>query len=271
MTNIAFGTQRISQHTPQHIQALKEAIKSGITMIDTSPTYMDGGAHEAIALAFREFDDDVIDNIEIVTKFGSEIVLNKDNCLPHVSLAMGCIDERDIASIKRLLETIAKESKELIGGLKPTLPLKVTGIRTSINARGECFSLASFSNRRTSINTKGEKVSVFEIEKTKDLQSLHEKVMKKVGSYFSFDVSSDMIYGDEEVAETTLLWIKNYPEKVSYENYFPHITIGYGEIENIPFPIKFKASRLALCHLGNHCTCRKVLVSIDLNRQKTDF
>lgn len=69
MANIAFGTQRISQHNPQHIQVLKEAIKSGITLIDTSASYMDGGAHEAIALAFREFDDDVIDNIEIVTKF----------------------------------------------------------------------------------------------------------------------------------------------------------------------------------------------------------
>ncbi|MCF6330346.1 MAG: aldo/keto reductase [Sulfurimonas sp.] len=69
MAKIAFGTQRISQHNPQHIQALKEAIKSGITMIDTSPLYMNGGAYEAIALAFREFDSDVIDNIKIVTKF----------------------------------------------------------------------------------------------------------------------------------------------------------------------------------------------------------
>ncbi len=69
MAKIAFGTQRISQYNPKHIQALKEAIKSGITMIDTSISYMDGGAHEAIALAFREFGDDVIDNIEVVTKF----------------------------------------------------------------------------------------------------------------------------------------------------------------------------------------------------------
>jgi len=210
-------------------------------------------AVDVVLLPDEEMMDKAIQvNAYMVHKFGSEIVLNKENCLPHISLAMGCIDERDIASIKRLLETIAKESKELIGGLKPTLPLKVTGIRTSINARGE-------------------KVSVFEIGKTKELQSLHEKVMKKVGSYFGYDVSSDMIYGNEEVAETTLLWIKNYSEKASFENFFPHITIGYGEIENIPFPIKFKASRLALCHLGNHCTCRKVLVSIDLNRQKTDF
>ena len=202
-------------------------------------------AVDVVLLPDEEMTDKAIQaNVEIVTKFGSEIVLNKDNCLPHISLAMGCIDENDINSIKKVLELVSEES--------PLSDLKAIDIRTSIN-------------------TKGEKVSVFEIEKTKDLQSLHEKVMKKVGSYFSFDVSSDMIYGDEEVAETTLLWIKNYPEKVSYENFFPHITIGYGEIENIPFPIKFKASRLALCHLGNHCTCRKVLVSIDLNRQKTDF
>lgn len=69
MAKIAFGTQRISQYNPQHIQALKEAIKSGITMIDTSISYMDSGAHKAIALAFREFDKDVIDNIEIISKF----------------------------------------------------------------------------------------------------------------------------------------------------------------------------------------------------------
>ena len=35
-------------------------------------------------------------NTELVEKFGSEIVLNKKNCLPHISLAMGCINERDV-------------------------------------------------------------------------------------------------------------------------------------------------------------------------------
>lgn len=69
MKKIAFGTQRISEHNPQHLQALKEAIKSGITMIDTSPTYMDGSAQRTIALAFREFADEVRESIEIVTKF----------------------------------------------------------------------------------------------------------------------------------------------------------------------------------------------------------
>ncbi|MEA2100455.1 MAG: aldo/keto reductase [Campylobacterota bacterium] len=70
MSNFAFGTYRISDYNPQHIEALREAIESGITMIDTSSNYMDGGAEKAIALAFREFDDDKKDDVEIVSKFG---------------------------------------------------------------------------------------------------------------------------------------------------------------------------------------------------------
>jgi hypothetical protein len=122
----------------------------------------------------------------------------------------------------------------------------------------------AISNTRTSTNSRGEIVSVFEIKKTKELQSLHEKAMKKVELFFSYDVTEDMIY-DADVAESALLWIKNYPEKASFANFLPHITIGYGRIENVPsFPIEFNASRLAVCHLGNHCTCRKILISVDL-------
>ncbi|MFA6138525.1 MAG: aldo/keto reductase [Sulfurimonas sp.] len=70
MSNFAFGTYRISDYNPQHIEALKEAIESGITMIDTSSNYMDGGAERAIALAFRGFSNEVKSKIEIVGKFG---------------------------------------------------------------------------------------------------------------------------------------------------------------------------------------------------------
>jgi len=176
-------------------------------------------------------------NAELVEKFGKKIVLNKENCLPHISLAMGCVDEKDIAVIEKILQSVAEQC--------PLVDLTVSGVRTTVNA-------------------KGEKVSVFEVEKTNGLQSLHENVMEKLTPYFSTEATEDMIYGDEDVAETTLLWIKNYPEKSSFANFSPHITIGYGEIENQPSPGKLTASRLALCHLGNHCTCRKILVSIKL-------
>lgn len=69
MSNFAFGTNRISEHNPQHITALKEAIKSGITMIDTSSNYMDGASERAISIALNEFDDSLVDEIEIVSKY----------------------------------------------------------------------------------------------------------------------------------------------------------------------------------------------------------
>ncbi len=80
MKKIAFGTYRISNHNPEHITALKHAIKSGVRMIDTSSNYMDGGAERAIALALQSFDEDVRDEMEIVSKFG---YIQNDNMARH--------------------------------------------------------------------------------------------------------------------------------------------------------------------------------------------
>jgi 2'-5' RNA ligase len=175
-------------------------------------------------------------NTELVKKFGKKIVLNKKNCLPHISLAMGCIDEEDVAAIEEILRSIAKSS---LGDLT------ILGVQVSENSAGE-------------------KVSAFEVGKTKELQSLHETIMERLEPYLSRDVTAEEI-NDEDVVETTLSWIKDYREKSSFGGFFPHITIGYGEVSSPPsFPIKFTASKLALCHLGNHCTCRKVLASFEL-------
>ncbi len=182
-------------------------------------------------------------NTELVRKYGmdstgspqAEIVLDKSNCLPHISLAMGCIEDSDISAAGKVLEEIAEQN--------PAGELKVVGVQVTED-------------------TKGEKTSAFKVEKTQQLQSIHERVSQELTRYFSFDVTRDMIYGGNEVAETTLLWIRGYREKSSFERFSPHITIGYGQAKELAGPIEFRASQLALCHLGNHCTCRKVLVSV---------
>ena len=115
MSNFAFGTYRISDLNPQHIEALKEAIASGISMIDTSSNYMDGGAERAIALAFREFDDEVKNSVEIVSKFGyiqnSNMQLHKEKAFEDVveysencfhSIAKSFMHEQLTLSLKRL-------------------------------------------------------------------------------------------------------------------------------------------------------------------------
>jgi 2'-5' RNA ligase len=177
-------------------------------------------------------------NQDLVRRHGRHIVLDRATCLPHVSLAMGCIEIADVEPVGRALETIA-------GGC-PAGDLVITGIATTLNALGQ-------------------QVSAFVLAQTEALRSLHERVMNEMQSHFSYDVTAQMVHGDEEVAPTTLAWIRNYREKAAFRAFIPHITIGYGMVtEPMTFPIRFAASRLALCHLGNHCTCRKVLASAQL-------
>jgi len=176
-------------------------------------------------------------NRRLIANGRPEIVLSQEDCLPHISLAMGCIDEAEVTAIRKRLESLARRT--------PVRQLQVLGIIASVNSRGETTSL-------------------LDVDRTEELQALHEQVMQEMTPFFRYDVSEDMI-DDDVVAGTTLDWIRTYPQKAGYERFRPHITIGYGQVPaGLSFPIVFSVLRLALCHLGNHCTCRKVLWSCDL-------
>ncbi len=171
-------------------------------------------------------------NRRLITDRPPEIVLSREDHLPHISLAMGCIEETDVPALQRRLKNLARQTS--------VRQLKIVGITSSTNTRGETTSL-------------------LDVEKTEELQTLHERIMQEMQPFFRYDVSEAMIY-DAVVAPSTLDWIRTYPQKSSYENFHPHITLGYGQAPaDLSFPIPFAVSRLALCHLGNHCTCRRIL------------
>ena len=46
-------------------------------------------------------------NQALINTFNNKIILDKQNCLPHISLAMGCIEKEDIAEIDTVLKDIA--------------------------------------------------------------------------------------------------------------------------------------------------------------------
>ena len=176
-------------------------------------------------------------NKELLKSNPAKIVLDKKGCLPHISLAMGSIDESTIGETEKILNSIAKQTA--LGQL--------SAIGIDVQKMGN-----------------GEKVSCFKIEKPPVLQTLHAEVMLKMTPYFSNEVRAEMLVNPSEVNESTLYWIKNYPEDSGFKKFYPHITIGYGEISNLSFPVKFAASKLALCQLGNECTCRKILASVNI-------
>jgi hypothetical protein len=165
-----------------------------------------------------------------------KIVLNKVNCLPHISLAMGVINEDRIAEIGEVLRAIVRR-----------ISLKAL-VATCIH---------------TQVLLSGRTVSAFQIENTGQLQSLHEDIMRRLEPFFSYIVTEDMLHSPPAADETTLQWIKNFPENSGFKGFFPHITIGFGRLSGVSFPIKFTISKVALCHLGNHCTCRKILSLIE--------
>jgi 2'-5' RNA ligase len=175
-------------------------------------------------------------NRELLKNNPEKIILDREKCLPHISLAMGCIEQRRVNDIEIILQK---------------------------NVADFSVGLLNIENVHTHTNITGEKVSVLQIENTSRLQRLHEKVMTSMKPYFSYDLTADMLLSDGIVGESTLQWIKKFPSESSYNNFFPHITLGYGEIKLEFLPVRFNVSKIALCHLGNHCTCRKVLAAAE--------
>ncbi len=193
-------------------------------------------AVDVVLLPSREVTSQAIEaNKRLLKQNIGRIILDKESCLPHISLAMGCMEKKDITDIEEILHAIA-------GKYDPGL-LNISGISIATNALGE-------------------KVSSFEVKKTEKLLSLHEEVMRRTSPYFSYNITGEMVLSPPKADEPTLLWIRNYPGKSAFENFFPHITVGYGQLDEFPFTAEFTASKLALCHLGNNCTCKKVLAAV---------
>lgn len=171
-------------------------------------------------------------NREIMEGGMGEIVLDTEKCLPHITLAMGCIKNEDLPEINKVLHEIADSCEPI-----------------TLNAN-------FYEQYKTFIG----------FERTSDICDLHEIVMVRLARYFSYNVSEDMFYREEkeQINGITFDYVKTFASTSAFENYLPHITVGFGEAEIDFTPFDFTADTIALCQLGNYCTCRKVLSSYKL-------
>jgi len=61
-------------------------------------------AIDVALLPSKEMMDKAIEiNKELLKKYEDKIILDKEKCLPHISLCMGCIDEDRIPEVKQIL------------------------------------------------------------------------------------------------------------------------------------------------------------------------
>ena len=170
---------------------------------------------------------------------GGGIYLDRENCVPHISVAMLPARREDI----------------------PELVAKVARIA------GQCspmtMTIDAVAKHRGST---GETVCVFHILRSEIIQLFHKAVMNAVEPYAVPGAGPETFLG--EVSGPSIDCLHRFRKTSAYERYSPHITLGFGDlpelIPGIDFPVRFEATKAAICHLGNHCTCRSVLAEFDL-------
>ncbi len=178
----------------------------------------------------------------------TRIVLDKEKCFPHISLLMGILPEENLPLAQKILTQI------------------------DLTAQRINLSLTNLVSEDIPAKDRTLKIAGFELSKSGLLYKLHEDILKKIRPYLlEKNISKEMMYGSFEIDEKDTPWmfpyIKNFKKNSSGKKFNPHITIGDGEVKKPDYlPLSFTADRLAICHLGNYCTCRKILIEEKLEK-----
>ena len=114
--------------------------------------------------------------------------------------------------------------------------------------------------------------STLGVELTPELATLHRRLMERLEP-FCDDVDRDEAH-DAFVTDgngprpADIEWVAMFRERSALQRFDPHITIGAGALGTSVTPTPFVASRLAICHLGRFCTCRRVLRAWNLTASR---
>ncbi|MBI3895130.1 MAG: 2'-5' RNA ligase family protein [Acidobacteria bacterium] len=148
--------------------------------------------------------------------------------LPHITLVQLFVQRKNLSSLIQSIDSILRHVSPL--------SLRVT----------------KFGKTQTT--------SHLLIERTSELQSLHERLTDGVAPFEEPPGTTDTFFGAKEPARPSdVEWVAHFRSQASGNNYWPHITLGVGNLQEPAEPFDFTASRVSLCHLGRSCACRAVL------------
>ena len=190
-----------------------------------------------VLLPSKEIIDKAVQiNRELIKNTPENIVLDKENCVPHISLCMAVIDESDLEKLKNSLKNALNQFN--------TFKLKIVKLKSKINPRGQ------ISNS-------------FEIEHNEKLQKLHETVMREMDTFFQGDVLEEYFISPPEIKSPTTRWVGEYIETSAFDRFKPHISLGFGKFGKNIAPFSFTTSKIVVFQLGDYCTCRKKLIELN--------
>ena len=146
--------------------------------------------------------------------------------LPHITLTQQFVSRDSLDSVLATVDLVLRD--------RSSLRLRMTG-----GARG--------SN------------SVWmAIERTPALVGLHEELLRATLSFEVQDGNTTAFFGGD-ARERDVQWVREYRQSSSFDRFTPHITLGHAATPPFVEPIHFVATRIAVCHLGRFCTCRRVI------------
>ena len=171
-------------------------------------------------------------NRELLKTQPTNIKLSKSHYLPHISMAMGCLREDRLGPARSLLQSIAD--------------------------RCQVFEM-NMPRMQTVKAKSGESIITFDILLNQELRALHESIVNAFKPLLTQDANEAAINDAPPIASDALEWINQYIPNQCFDKFWPHITVGFGEAFPNFQPITFQGSHLAICHLGNYCTCTTIL------------
>ena len=157
------------------------------------------------------------------------ILLGSGEGIPHISLAMGAIKDDELPQLFQALKNL---------GAGKSWTIEVDKLHQKQKAT--------------------EALNSWNIVLTPALLELHNAIMQLYPPLIE-EAKPEMLIQNQPIGEGTLHWIKNYKQESAGSNFWPHITLGYGSLAQPFEPFTFQTNRLAVCHLGNRCTCQEIL------------
>ncbi|MBI4426027.1 MAG: 2'-5' RNA ligase family protein [Candidatus Kerfeldbacteria bacterium] len=152
-----------------------------------------------------------------------------DTHLPHITLVQQYIRSADQPAVMTAITSIANNTRPITFDI------------TKISA--ETFE--------------GLNIFGFELSNPANFQRLQNILLAKLEPFVATGDENGW-YRDsgESIRTGSLKWVDEFRTKSSHH---PHMTLGVGPTPVLNEPFSFTASRLAVCHLGNFNTCRKIL------------
>ena len=174
-------------------------------------------------------------NRKLAEHLQQEIVLNSVDTLPHISLLMGGIESLQLHEAQRMLSDIAATIKSI-----------------TLEVKGLVFTASS------------PPVAALDIVLSPALAHLQHQLIVTFAPLICEARESDF-FDAPPVKASTIEWTNRFIDDQRGDRYWPHITLGHGRHHHQQEAFAFTATRLAIAHLGNHCTCRRILAETPLS------